>query len=88
MRSARIHQRAIRLNDLRKATEMERSLHCLAARLDVSPEALRGETVALQKQCADRGIATIEGKLAFVAAELDMPIDELRSAVEEAIGQC
>jgi hypothetical protein len=88
MTPARLHQRAVRLDALREALETEHGLRCLAAEIGVPPDVLRSEAIALQAQYADRRIATVEAKIAFVADELGLPIAELRRAIEETVARC
>jgi hypothetical protein len=88
MRSARIQQRAVRLEEQCAMWETERCLQCLAAEMELDPETLRGEAIALVARFAAAGVVTTEAKLALVAEEVAMPIEELRREVDEAVAHC
>ena len=67
---------------------VERTLRRIAAELDIAPEVLRAEALALRQQFAEAGVRSEEAKLALVARELNLPLEELRREVTAVLAAC
>jgi hypothetical protein len=88
MTAARMIRRAMRLEAQAEARTTERRLRCLAAELGIASETLRTEAIDLLERFGEAGVATLNGKVAFVADELAMPIEDLRRAVDQTVACC
>lgn len=85
MKPACVRQRAGRLEEQRATRETER---CVAAEFGIEPEVLRGEAIALVERFAEAGVTGFAEKVARVAEDLAMPVEELRREVDEAAARC
>lgn len=88
MRSTGVQRRMSRLEEQRALRETERCLWCLADDMELDPELLRSEAMALVERFAEAGVTVFVEKLALVAEELALPIEELRREVEQAMACC
>ena len=88
MSAVTLRRRAGRLEARAADRAIERTLRRIAAELDIAPEVLRAEAVALHQQFAEAGIGSEEAKLALVARELNLPLEELRREVAAVLAAC
>ena len=82
-----MRERAGRLEEQRASRETERCLRFLAAEMELDSEALRAEAMALVERFAAAGVTTIAAKLALVAEELAMPIEDVRREIDEMVAR-